>query len=226
MELFVVRQFAEFVYPLEIAKNLIVLFDTECQPDIQMLQEHAGDKDPDAAEVVFCRFLMPKIYVLSPNHSRFPAKYTDPYQSWREAYLKDIDASYLAHSRNRMRELDKLLRTMDSAFEQLKPNELRQATVATLEIIKEARAESAGKTQMNLEISSADGRAKVTLSAWLQSLPPEKFEEIREKIERGEQIQLPAHVESGDSLDNASNGSAERSGSAASGDKPSETDPD
>lgn len=222
MELFVVRQFAEFVRPSQIAQNMVLLFDAECQPDITMLKEHAGED----AEAVFCRFLLPRIYVLTPTNGRFPKRYEAQYTEWRDTYLKDIEASYLAHSRNRMRELDQLLQVIQSAFTDLKPNELRSATVAALEIIKEARAESAGKAQVNLQLQSPDGKAKLTLSAWLNSLPPEKFEEIKEKIERGEHIELPAHVESGNPANSASNGSAEGSGSTEGSNKPTETLPD
>lgn len=210
LELFVVRQFAEFVNPFQIAKNIMDVYYDACESDLRVLVE-AGNEEQ--AQQAFAQFLLRRIYQLSPRVEKFPKKYQELYNQWRDAYLNDLDASYLAHSRNRLRELDKLYSKAESAIAtQIKPADVRGIVVACLEILKEARTES-NKTELSASYNQGD--VKISLHTYLASLPPERVMEIKEKISRGEPIELPDTVESGYSLNPVRDGS----GRGASGEE-------
>ena len=197
IELFVVRQFAEFVMPNQIAINITLRFYDECKADLLNYFEKFGDD----GEKEFCKFLLRRIHKLSPNHSQFPKKYQDPYNEWRREYLKDIDSSFLYHPRNRLRALDELYeKAKGSTMAAAKPNEIQHGMRACLEILKEAAVESEN-IEANVEVSTAtNGKAKTPLRTYVQSLPEEKVIELKGKIKRGESIELPDWVETGYSL--------------------------
>ena len=197
IELFVVRQFAEFVMPNQIAINITQLFYDECKADLLNYIEKFGDD----GEKEFCKFMLRRIHKLSPNHSQFPKKYQYPYNEWRREYLKDIDSSFLYHPRNRLRELDELYeKAKGSTMAAAKTNEIQHGMRACLEILKEAAVESEN-IEANVEVSTAtNGKAKTPLRTYVQSLPEEKIIELKGKIKRGESIELPDWVETGYSL--------------------------
>ena len=207
MELFVVRQFAEFVNPLQIALNLMQIYYDECEPDLTALTEQHGKDD---AKQLFGQFLLSRIWNLSPRQSKFPKMYVNEYNTFRTQYLNDMDACYLTHSRNRMRELDKLFAKAEGAITaHTKPTDIRACTMACLEIIKESRAES-NKTQVNASFTNEEGNIKISMHTYLASLPQEEVLAIKGKIERGEPVELPNTVESGHQLNPAENGSGQR----------------
>ena len=196
IELFVVRQFAEFVMPNQIAINITLRFYDECEADLLNYIEKFGDD----GEKEFCKFLLRRIHKLSANHSQFPKKYQYPYNEWRREYLKDIDSSFLYHPRNRLRALDELYEKVDeSLMAATKPNEIRQGMEECLKILKEAAVESE-IAKVSIGASTFNGNAKIQLDTYLQSLPQAKLIELKGKIKRGESIEFPDWVETGYSL--------------------------
>ena len=197
IELFVVRQFAEFVMPNQIAINITQQFYEDCEADLLNYIERFGDD----GEKEFRKFLLRRIHKLSPNHSQFPKKYQDPYNEWRREYLEDIDASFLYHPVSRLRALDELCRKVgELLMATTKVREVVHCVRAYLEILKEAAVESEN-IEANAEVSTAvSGKATTSLRTYIQSLPEEKIIELEEKIERGESIELPDWVETGYSL--------------------------
>ena len=196
IELFVVRQFAEFVMPNQIAINITLRFYDECEADLLNYIEKFGDD----GEKEFCKFLLRRIHKLSANHSQFPKKYQYPYNEWRREYLKDIDSSFLYHPRNRLRALDELYEKVDeSLMAATKPNEIRHGAEACLKILKAAAVEPE-IAKVSIGASTFNGNAKIQLDTYLQSLPQAKLIELKGKIKRGESIEFPDWVETGYSL--------------------------
>ena len=196
IELFVVRQFAEFVMPNQIAINITLRFYDECEADLLNYTEKFGDD----GEKEFCKFLLRRIHKLSPNHSQFPKKYQYPYNEWRREYLKDIDSSFLYHPVNRLRALHELYEKVDeSLMAAAKPNEIQHGMRACLEILKAAAVESE-IAKVSIGASTFNGNAKIQLDTYLQSLPQAKLIELKGKIKRGESIEFPDWVETGYSL--------------------------
>ena len=196
IELFVVRQFAEFVMPNQIAINITLRFYDECEADLLNYTEKFGDD----GEKEFCKFLLRRIHKLSPNHSQFPKKYQYPYNEWRREYLKDIDSSFLYHPVNRLRALHELYEKVDeSLMAAAKPNEIQHGMSACLEILKAAAVESE-IAKVSIGASTFNGNAKIQLDTYLQSLPQAKLIELKGKIKRGESIEFPDWVETGYSL--------------------------
>ena len=190
MELFVVRQFAEFFKAAEIAENITKAYYDEYKAELL----NYGKKK-------VCKFLLRRIHKLSPNHSQFPRQYQDLDDKWRVEYLEDLKSTFLYHPRNRLRALDELYEKVDeSLMAAAKPNEIQHCMRACLKILKEAAVESEN-IEANVEVSTAtNGKAKTPLRTYIQSLPEEKVIELKGKIKRGESIEFPDWVETGYSL--------------------------
>ena len=104
LKLFVVRQYAEFITAIDICENIITGFSELCEEDII---EHGEDE--------FKTYLLRKIYKLTPETIVFPKKYQEPFDEFRESFLKDVNNSYLFHSKNRLQELDDMYSSVKRA---------------------------------------------------------------------------------------------------------------
>ena len=225
LELFVVRQFAEFVNPYQIALNVMNIYYDECEPDLNTLVEaHGGGEEAaEKAQQMFANFLLRRIYNLSPKNVNFPKKYQGEYSTWRAGYLTGLDESYLYHSRNRQRELDKLYQKAESTLNiQTKGSDVRACVAACVQILEQSRIE-ANKTSMDLEATNKEGTVKISLHTYLSSLPPEKIMEIKEKIASGQPIDLPDTVDAGYSINPPENGSGQGTSGQESGNGSTET---
>jgi hypothetical protein len=180
VELFVVRQYAEYVNPLNICKNLIDEFYEYCKKDIQEFGE----------DEFLAYLLRGRVNALSPGRKSFPKKYEQNYEDYRQTYLENLDNSYLAHRKNRMRELDKLyenlIRRLDAEQD---PSQFRQGISAAKDIIKEARAEM-DKAKITVEASIEEGQARVTAKREMESLSTEELKALVKNAESGKSIDI------------------------------------
>ena len=201
LKLFVVRQYAEFVSAVDICENIIIGFSELCEADIE---EHG--------EVEFKKYLMRAIYKLTPETVVFPKKYQAAFDVFREEYLKDVNNSYLFHSKNRFQELDSMYDSIKRAVEgENDSTELRHLLQLGLNVMKEARAEQSS-SKINIEAKS-DGNG-VTLTASgvpVHSLTDAELEEQKRRYERGERIGIPGSARSLRG-DDTGNGTPERGG--------------
>ena len=180
VELFVVKQYAEFTNAMDICQSVIQMFFKYCEKDIE---KHG--------EALFTAFLLRKIYQLTPENSRFPKKYQENYNEWRKVYLKDLGNCYLSHSKNRMRELDAIYIAVRSRLQGEKdPVEFRQGAQTAMSLIKEARNEM-DKGKITVEASIGDGTARVVAKKQLEELPNPVLERLLKNYESGNAIELP-----------------------------------
>ena len=155
VELFVVRQYAEYVNPMNICRNIVDVFYEYCKTDIEKYGE----------DEFLAYLLRGRVNALSPGRKSFPKKYEQNYKDFRQAYLEDFDNSYLAHSRNRMRELDKLYEHLIRRLEtEEDAAQFRQGLIAAKDIIKESRAEREN-AKITVEASIEEGQARVAREA-------------------------------------------------------------
>ena len=153
LKLFVVRQYAEFVSAPDICENIITGFPELSEQDIINNGEEA-----------FKKFLIRTIYKLTPETIVFPKKYQPIFDEFRSNYIKDVSNSYLFHSKNRLQELDNMLRSVKSAVEkETDLTEKRHLVQTGLNIIKEARAEQSS-SKINIELKSDGDGTTLTAS--------------------------------------------------------------
>ena len=131
MEIFVVCQYAEFQKPAKIALNIMDFYSDECTKGVKQLGFEA-----------FQKILLRRIYELSPKKKKFPKKYQEVFDNHRRAYLIDLDSSYLAHPRNRLRELDRLYEITSPRVETENINDACKATKMCLDIMNQAHEET------------------------------------------------------------------------------------
>ena len=167
VELFVVRQYAEFQNPLKICENIAELFFQYCEKDIE---KHGQDE--------FLRCILSRVYDLSPKRDNFPKKYEVLYQQYRRDYLENLDASYLAHKRNRVRELEMLYqKIMVRADNEKDSTQFRGFLSVAKDLIKEVRTEM-DNTRITVEASIQDGEAKVVATQAMQKMSTEELKEL------------------------------------------------
>lgn len=185
VELFVIRQYAEYVNPLNICRNIIDEFYQYCRADIEQY-----------GETEFLAYLMrTRVNALSPSRKAFPKKYHQPYNDFRQAYLKDLDNSYLSHRRNRMRELDKLyMQTITRLDAEEDSVQFRQGIIVAKDLIKEARSEM-DKAKITVEASIAEGQARVVAKRELEGLTTEELRALAQNAESGKPIDITPAVE-------------------------------
>ena len=140
----------------------------------------------------FKTYLLRAIYKLTPETIVFPKKYQEPFDEFRRAYLKDVDNSYLFHSKNRLQELDNMYASiMREVVNESESSEVRHLLQLGLSIIKESRAEQSS-SKINLEASSNGKEIKITASGVpVNSLTNSEIEERIKQYERGEPIEIP-----------------------------------
>ena len=180
VDLFIVRQYAEYVNPLNICKNIVDAFHEYCEKDI----EKYGEDE-------FLTYLLKgRVNALSPGRKSFPQKYQQPYDDFRQAYLQNLDNSYLAHRRNRIRELDKLyehlIRRLDVEEDSA---QFRQGISTAKDIIKEARAEM-DSAKITVEASIEEGQARVVAKRDIQNLSTEEIKALVKDAESGKTIDI------------------------------------
>ena len=179
-ELFVIRQYAEFIPPLDICVNLAQEFPAYCEKDIETHGENA-----------FYAYVIRRVYDLNPKRKRCPKKYLDSFEEWRQEYVEDLDNSYLFHRRNRIRELDTLYAVISAKLKQ--ENDLaafRQGTQVALSIIKEARAETE-KLPVTVVATIEESSARATADKQLEDMSDEELNRIIKNHESGNPAALP-----------------------------------
>ena len=181
LNLFVVRQYAEFVTAIDICENIITGFSELCEEDII---EHGEDE--------FKKHLLRRIYKLTPETIVFPKKYQEHFDEFRKDYLKDVDNSYLFHSKNRLQELDNMYDSVRRAVgNESDSSEVRFLLQLGLNILKESRAEQSS-SKINIEASSDGKEIKITANGVpVNSLTNSEIEERIKQYERGEPIAIP-----------------------------------
>ena len=212
VELFVIRQYAEFQNPLTICENIAELFFQHCEKDIE---KHGQDE--------FLRCILSRVYDLSPKRDNFPKKYQERYREYRTAYLEDLDTSYLAHKRNRVRELDMLYqKVMVRAGKEEDSTQFRGFVSIAKDLIKELRTEM-DNTRIMVEASIQDGEAKVVARQAMQKMSTEELRGLLKTHESGDTIptiaiEAPVEPEPGPDLSDSTGGiggAAEGSGRPA-----------
>lgn len=131
MEIFVVCQYAESQKPTLIARDVLNYFYDECVEGLKQL----GKEE-------FQKYLRRRIYELSPKKKKFPKKYQEVFNNHRVSYLEDLSASFLAHPRNRLRELDRLYEITSPRVETENINDACKATKMCLDIMNQAHKET------------------------------------------------------------------------------------
>ena len=181
LKVFVVRQYAEFVSAQDICANILIGFPELCEQDII----NHGEDD-------FKKFLLRTIYKLTPETIVFPKKYQTVFDEFRASYLKNIENSYLFHSKNRFQELDQMLASVKSAAEkETDPTEIRHLVQMGLNVIKEARSEQSS-SKINLQAKSdGDGVTVTATGIPLHGLTDAELEEQKRRYESGERIDIP-----------------------------------
>ena len=202
LKVFVVRQYAEFVSAQDICANILIGFPELCEQDII---NHGEDE--------FKKFLLRAIYKLTPETIVFPKKYQAVFDEFRASYLKNIENSYLFHSKNRFQELDQMLASVKSAAEkETDPTEIRHLVQMGLNVIKEARSEQSS-SKINLQAKSdGDGVTVTATGIPLHGLTDAELEEQKRRYESGERIDIPGPAQSLPDA-HAGNGASERESS-------------
>ena len=172
VDLFVVRQYAEFMTPLKICDNIMSRFSQYCERDIDVY----GEED-------FVEFLLARVYNLNPKRSNFPQKYREQYEEYKKEYLDNFDTSYLAHRRNRVRELDTLYNNVIArAQAEADPTVFLRHVKEGREIIKEMRVEMDG-AKIILQGIVEDGNKRLIAKRSVENLTTEELEAIVEADE-------------------------------------------
>lgn len=185
VELFVVRQYAEYVNPLNICRNIVDVFHQYCKADIETYGE----------DEFLTYLLRGRVNALSPGRKSFPKKYQEQYKDYRQAYLQNLDNAYLAHRRNRIRELDKLYENLIIRLDgEEDPTQFRQGISTAKDIIKEARAEME-TAKITVEASIAEGQARILAKQNLESLSTEQLKALAQNAESGQVIDLNVESE-------------------------------
>ncbi len=212
VDLFIVRQYAEFVNPMNICKNVVEMFWEYCEKDVEAFGENE-----------FLTYLLRgRVNALSPGRKSFPQKYQGPYNEFREAYLQNLDNSYLSHRRNRMRELDKLYEHLLLRLEaEEDPSQFRQGISTAKDLIKEARAEM-DTAKITVEASIEEGQARILAKRDIQGLSNEQIRALLKNAESGNVIDIPSESESENVTGDAGGGVSETGESG--GRTPSESD--
>jgi len=185
VDLFIVRQYAEYVNPMNICKNIVDMFWKYCEKDIEAYGE----------DEFLTYLLRGRVNALSPGRKSFPKKYQANYDEFRQAYLQNLENSYLAHRRNRIRELDKLyehlIRRLDSEED---PSQFRQGISTAKDIIKEARTEM-DTAKITVEASIEEGQARILAKRDIQGLSNEQIRALLKNAESGNVIDIPTESE-------------------------------
>ena len=214
MEIFVVCEFAEYQNPAQILLNILEFYEDAVIEDIEKFGEKAVRKR-----------LIRRIYELNPKISKFPQKYQDAFDTHRQTYLNDLKSSYLANSRNRLRELDRIyMRMATLAIAEENINNLRLATQTLREIISDAREEMS-ESNIRIEAETKEGAARISIESKVVELSDTTIAELMSQHERGERISLPASPPTGPEHALRDSGSSPESASGSNGPTRTESNP-
>lgn len=206
-ELFVVRQYAEFINPLQICRNVADEFIEYCEKD---MEKHG--------EEVFLKYLLRRVYDLSPKRKHFPKKYREPFEDFRKSYLNDLESSYLSHRRNRLRELDILYQNMANRLVGEEDGQHARSTAQTcLSILREARVEmDTSKVTIEAEISGENARVAARRHLDVSNLTTGEIKALMEQHESGKSIGSTDGDTVGGVLSDTSRGVSEKDSSGSS----------
>ena len=125
---FAVRQFAQFMKPIDVVTAVIEQFKTELTADIEKYGE--GE---------IRRYLSHNFWTLDPKNGKMPEKFKPLYNQHKQLYLKTYSDSYLRHSRNVVRELDTLYEKCAEQLKNADLDKIRQLVPTMLKIIQTVR---------------------------------------------------------------------------------------
>ena len=126
---FAVRQFAQFMKPIDVVTAVTEQFKTELATDIEKYGE--GE---------IRRYLSHNFWTLDPKNGKMPEKFKPLYEQHKQLYLKTYSDSYLRYPRNAIRELDTLYEKCAEQLENADPNKVRQLVPTMLKIIQTVRS--------------------------------------------------------------------------------------
>lgn len=179
VELFIVRQYAEYMNPLKICENIVKMYPQYCNKDIDM----HGEEE-------FMQFLLRRVYNLNPKRSNFPKKYQENFLAYRSQYLDDFDNSYLAQRRNRVRELDMLYQTVISKADgEEDPKQFNQYVKTAKDILKEMRTEM-DSSKVIVQATLEEGQARIVAKRQIENLSDEELQHMIEANESGNPISI------------------------------------
>ena len=188
-ETYVIKRYAEFLSPTQIATDLM-------QDMVQYLE-------PDLARygsTVLRGYLLKRIYDLRPQDMTVRQKFQPLFDGARKKFLEGVNATYLAHRRNRLTELDQLYQlVMSKAMDpELTPADLKGYVMTATKVLAEARSEMSS-SRVGVEATLEDGNAKLTLQGNIDSLTDGQIKELMDKHERGEPITVSGNGTSSES---------------------------
>ena len=187
--LFIIRCFAAFDQPAEVTRKLMQEYSDLLETDVTR----------HTPELVY-DYLLKRVQRLNPDskhnreHGNIGKELLALFDKEREEYLSDYSNVYLAHRRNRVRELEQLYRIqVDRLLAAGAEGDATKEMQNALKILSEIRSEMTSR-KINLEATvDEDGKAQMALRTSVENLSDDQLQRLMKQHERGEQISIPAN---------------------------------